>query len=123
MKKLHEQKSKLWFLKYVIFDDRIKIQSPLLFYWFEIRFDDIEKIEIRKGPVFLDMWRQGLSLSYWFLPFRIIKCDLVDFFEHIMIEKRRGYWKQIRFTPRDTKKFFDILIRAVESRNRNCYIT
>jgi hypothetical protein len=120
MKKLYEQKSKFGFLKYVIFDDRIKIQSPLLFYWFEIKFDEIEKIEVRKGPVFLDMWKQGLGPSYWFLPFRVIKCDLADFFEHIMIEKRRGYCKQIRFAPRDTKKFFDILVRALESRKRTC---
>ena len=47
MEKIHEERNwKSLFLKYEIYADRIRIQSILPFYHFDISYDNIEKTEI-----------------------------------------------------------------------------
>jgi len=94
--------------KYVIYADRIKIQSPLRVYWFDIPYDDVEKVEIRSPPVVWDAYKQGILFTRKYF-FRIYKNDLADLFRHVSIEKRRGFWRQIRIAPRNPEIFYSVL--------------
>ncbi len=91
-------------MKYTIYNDRIRVQGFPGFYFFEIRFEYIERVEIKKGPVFKD---SGSILVH--------KNDLADLFEHIAIVKRIGVWKEIRITPKEPKRFYDIFRDAIKS--------
>lgn len=56
MKKIHGERNwKSLFLKYGIYDDRIRIQSMLPFYCFDISYDNVEKIEVGSPPVIWDV--------------------------------------------------------------------
>lgn len=115
IKKLHEERNwKSLFLKYEIYDDRIRIQSILPFYWFDIPYDNIEKIEIGSPPVIWDMIKKGYFSSKYGFGFRTLKNDLADLSRHITIEKRNGYWKQLRITPRNPEKFYRTLTGALQ---------
>lgn len=114
-REIYEETSRGTFLnprRYVICDDRIKIQSPLRVYWFNIPFDDIEKVEIRNPPVIWDAYKQGILFSRKYF-FRIYKNDLADLFRHISIEKRSGFWRQIRIAPKNPDKFYNVLCEAI----------
>lgn len=116
MKKIHEERNwKSLSLKYEIWDDRIRIQTLLLFYWFDIPFSNIEKVEIGNPPVVWDIIKKGYIISprHWF-GMRILKNDLADLSLHITIEKKKGIWKQIRITPKDPEKFRNILLSAMK---------
>ncbi len=115
MKKLYEERNwKSLFLKYEIYASRIRIQSIIPFYWFDIPYENIEKIEISYPPVFWDMIKRGYFSQKYAFGFRILKNDLADLSRHITIEKGNGYWRQIRITPRDPEKFYRTLIDAMQ---------
>tara|TARA_B100000315_G_scaffold225279_1_gene231398 strand:- start:252 stop:569 length:318 start_codon:yes stop_codon:yes gene_type:complete len=99
MKIYEERNGKSMFLKYTIYTDRIKVQGFPGFYSFNIRFNDIERVEIKRGPVFKDFPRSK----------RILKNDLADLFEHITIVKKTGFWREVRITPKAPKRFLNIL--------------
>jgi len=90
-------------MNYTIYNDRIRIQGFPGFYFFDIKFRDIDSVEIRRGPIFRDFSRTK----------RILKNDLADLFEHIAIVKRMGFWREIRITPKEPKRFLDILQDAI----------
>jgi len=100
-----ERNPKSLFMKYTIYDDRIRIQGFPGFYKFDVKFSDIELVEIRKGLVIRDISRSR----------RILKNDLADLFEHIAIVKRTGLWREIRITPKNPKRFLDILREAIRN--------
>ena len=106
MIKIYEERNvKSMFLKYTIYTDRIRVQGFPGFYSFDIRFNDIERVEIRKGPVFRDFPRST----------RILKNDLADLFEHVAIVKKTGLWREVRITPKEPKRFLDILKDAIRT--------
>lgn len=106
MIKIYEERNaKSLFMKYTIYNDRIRVQGFPGFYNFDIKFSDIERVEIRKGPILRDFSRSK----------RILKNDLADLFEHVAIVKRTGLWKEVRITPKEPKRFLDILKDAVRS--------
>jgi len=105
-----KNEERIWkslFLRYSIYEDRIRIQSILIFYHFDIPYEDIEKVDICNPPVVWDIIKNRkryLTRKYGF-GFRIIKNDLADLSRHIAIEKRTGYWRQIRITPKNPEEF------------------
>ena len=101
--------------KYVVYSDRIKIQSPLRVYWLDIPYDDIEKVEIRNPPVVWDAYKQGILFTRKYF-FRIYKNDSADLFKHISIEKRSGFWRQVRIAPRNPERFCVILRDVIKKR-------
>lgn len=115
MVKLYEERNwKSLFLKYEIYEDKIRIQSILPFYFFNISHDDISKIEIGNPPVIWDVIKKGyFSWKYWF-GLRILKNDLADLSKHITIEKKKGFWKQVRITPKNTLDFYNTLNDALK---------
>ena len=117
-RKIYEETSRsIWpfSCKYLVYSDKIRIQSPLRFYWFEIPYDDIVKVELRNPPVFWDAYKQGILFTRKYF-FRIYKNDLADLFRHISIEKRNGFWRQIRIAPRNPETFYRVLQDAIKKR-------
>jgi hypothetical protein len=100
-----ERNAKSLFMKYTIYNDRIRIQGFPGFYFFDIKFSNIEQVEIKRGLVIRDFSK----------PRFIHKNDLADLFEHVAIVKRSGLCKEVRITPKNPKRFADILIDAVRS--------
>ncbi len=108
MVKLYEERNwKSLFLKHEIHNDKIRIQSILPFYFFDVAYDEIAKIEIGNPPVIWNVIKKGyFSRKYWF-GIRILKNDLADLSKHITIEKKKGFWKQIRITPKNFMDFYN----------------
>jgi len=108
--KLHEEKNwKSLYLTYEIHDDKLKIQSILPFYWYNIPFENIENLEVRSPPVIWDIIKRRKEYweKYW-LGFRSIKNDLADLSKHITVIKKTGFWKEIRITPQNPERFKEI---------------
>ena len=115
MKKIQEERNwKSLFLKYEIYGDRIRIQSILPFYCFDISYDNVEKIEVGSPPVIWDVIKRRYYYPKYGFGLRILKNDLADLSRHITIEKKRGFWKQIRITPRNPEKFYRTLTDAMQ---------
>jgi len=115
-KKIYEEVSRgIWpfSCRYLVYSDRIKIQSPLRFYWFDIPYDDIVKVELRNPPVVWDAYKQDILFTRKYF-FRIYKNDLADLFRHISIEKKNGFWRQIRIAPRNPERFYRVLQDAIK---------
>ena len=106
------------FLKYEIFDDKVRIQSILPFYRFDISYDNIEKVEIGSPPVFWDKIKKGYYSAKYGFGFRILKNDLADLSRHVTIEKRNGCWKQIRITPENPEESYRTLISAIQEHKK-----
>ncbi|MFQ6095179.1 MAG: hypothetical protein ACE5NN_03440 [Candidatus Bathyarchaeia archaeon] len=120
-KKVHEEISRgVWpfSCKYEVYSDRIKIQSPLRFYWFDIPYDDIEKVELGNPPVIWDAYKRGILFTRKYF-FRIYKNDSADLFRHVSIEKRSGFWRQIRIAPRNPERFLEVLLDIIKKRRHN----
>lgn len=97
---LHSERNwKSLFLTYEIHTDKLRLQSLLIFYWFEIPYTDIKFVRVGKPLVFLDAIKNKDNVQ-------ILKNDLADLFEHLVVQKKTGIWKQIRFTPRNPKEFY-----------------
>lgn len=79
---------------YRIFADRIELQCRFPFFrkTFVIRKSELISIDIYRPPV--------LRSSLWAL-----KIDLADLNLHVGIKRRRGFFKQLRFTPQDPREF------------------
>ena len=97
---------------YVIYMDRIMIQTPLRVYWIDIRYDDVERVEVRNPPVFWDAYKQGILFTREYF-FRIYKNDPADLFRHVSITKMSGFWRQVRIAPRNPEIFCNILRDAI----------
>jgi hypothetical protein len=57
-----------------------------------INKDDLISIDLFKPPV--------IRTTFWAL-----KLDLADLNEHVGIKRKKGFFKQLRFTPEDPKEF------------------
>jgi hypothetical protein len=120
MGKLYEERNwKSLFLKYEVHDDRIRIQSIFPIYFFDIPFRDLAKIEIGRPPVIWDVIKKGYFSPGYGFGVRILKNDLADLSTHITIEKKNGFWKQIRITPKDTEAFYRVLIDTFQKHQKS----
>jgi len=116
MTKLHEESHwKGMFHKYEIHNDRLKLDSIMPLQTLEIHFDTIERIELGQAPVILDMLKKGYMTPEYGFGLRVLKNDLADLFEHVVIEAKVGYWKQYRITPNDAQLFHDLLELAMDN--------
>jgi len=79
---------------YSIYDDRIELRCRFLFFntTLVVKKDDLISIDIFKPPV--------IKTTFWAL-----KLDLADLSEHVGIKKKKGVFKQLRFTPHDPQEF------------------
>ncbi|MFC1700872.1 hypothetical protein ACFLZ0_01930 [Patescibacteria group bacterium] len=110
-----ERNCKSLFLKYEIYNNKLRIQTLLIFYFLEIPFEDIERVEIGHPPVFWDIIKKNKVNPKHGFGVRILKNDLADLFKHIIIIKKKGYWKEIRITPENPDDFLNILNRCLGS--------
>ena len=104
----------LW-QKYEIFHDRVELHT-----WvgtFKIPFDQIEKIEVY--PPVLKSLRMHLRNC---LPIGI-KLDAVDFKEHVVLDKERGFIRHILFTPEDPAEFKRVVDEHLAQFRKNPNVT
>ena len=78
--------------EYRIYKDRIELQSRQLFLKFVVPFDELHTINVYKPPV--------IKTTFWAL-----KIDLADLYEHVGIKREKGWFKKIRFIPKNPKEF------------------
>jgi hypothetical protein len=80
--------------EYSIYADRIELKCrfPFITKTLVIKKDDIISIDTFKPPVF----RTSI---------RALKLDLADLNEHVGINRKNGFFKQLRFTPENPKEF------------------
>ena len=80
--------------EYYIYADRIELRCrfPFITKTLVIKRDDLISIDIFKPPV--------IKTTFWSLTL-----DQADFNEHIGIQRRNGFFKQLRFTPGNPKEF------------------
>ena len=84
-------------------DRGVRLSAPgLLYFPVIIPYDDIEAVEQRKGPVIMDNFRDGHGVMY---HLQVLKLDLADLRRHIMIRKRTGFFREVRFCPRNLDGF------------------
>ncbi len=85
----------------------------MLLFSFDIPFSDIEKVEIGHPPVFWDIIKKKKVNPEYGFGIRILKNDLADLFKHVIIAKKKGYWKEVRITPESPEDFLNILNRCL----------
>jgi hypothetical protein len=80
--------------EYSIYADRIELKCrfPFITKTLIINKDDIISIDTFKPPV------RCTSI-------KALKLDLADLNEHVGINRKNGFFKQIRFTPKSPKEF------------------
>ena len=80
--------------EYSIYADRIELKCkfPFITKTLVIKKNDIISIDTFKPPVF----RTSI---------RALKLDLADLNEHVGINRKNGFFKQLRFTPEHPKEF------------------
>ena len=88
------QLKNLW-QTYRIFSNRIELKLRP-FGCIIIPFAQIAKIEKRSPLVVLDLFRGKTPIVEMI---RTLKLDFADFYVHLDIEKRAGFWRHFRFTP------------------------
>ena len=81
---------------YKIYDDHIELDFRIFFTKILISKDELVAIDIHKPPV--------IRTAFWAL-----KLDLADFYTHIAIKRNSGFFKQIRFTPKNPYEFKQIV--------------
>lgn len=77
---------------YKIFEDRIELKAKVLFKKFIIKKEDLIYCKICPPPV--------IRTRFWAL-----KLDLADFYSHLEIKRRSGFFKYLRFTPDNLEEF------------------
>lgn len=80
--------------EYSIFADRIELKCrfPFVNQTLIIQRDALVSIEVYQPPV--------IRTTFWAL-----KLDLADLHEHVGIERKSGFFRQLRFTPENPKEF------------------
>ena len=80
--------------KYSIYSDRIELRCrfPFVTKTLVTKKEDLISIDTYKPPVIRT-------------TFRALKLDLADLNEHVGIKRRKGFFKQLRFTPENPKAF------------------
>jgi len=80
--------------EYSIYSDRIELRCRFPFFskTLVVKKDDLVSIDIFKPPV--------IRTTFWAL-----KLDLADLKEHVGIQRKIGFFKQLRFTPENPEEF------------------
>jgi hypothetical protein len=92
----------LW-QNYSIFSDRVEFKS--LIGTIKIPFDNIESIEVQESDV-AGLLKGDLKLKN-FKP--AIKLDWANFLEHVVLDKKEGFFKRFLFTPDNPEEFKSVL--------------
>jgi hypothetical protein len=98
----------LW-QKYCVYPDRIELKSWLLLRTFSIPAQDIIDVEVRHRGAIADLWR-GRSLASCLA----LKIDWADFFTHVVLRKRTGLARHVRFTPDEPEEFVEACRRIMK---------
>jgi hypothetical protein len=95
----------LW-QQYRIYRDRLELPARVLFHTITVPIDDIHTVEVRPS-VFSG--RKWLTVG--------IKIDNCDFFRHVVLTKRTGFFlKCIGFSPDEPEKFVEICQSVLRDR-------
>jgi hypothetical protein len=86
----------LW-QQYRIYQDRIELQSWILFHTVVLPTDEIGSVEVR--PSVFRGWK-GLTWG--------IKIDNCDLCRHVLLKRKSGLFKRIGFSPDEPEKFVEI---------------
>jgi len=81
----------LW-QEYRVYPDRLELQAWTLFHTIVIPANDIVKIQV--CPTFFS---GGITWG--------IKLDNADFYRHVLVRRKTGFFKTIAFTPDDPDEF------------------
>ncbi len=84
----------LW-QKYRIFNDRIELRGFCFCRRIVIPADEVEEVQVFSPPV--------IKTVFWAL-----KLDLADLYRHVGIRRKRGLFKNLRFTPDDPERFCEV---------------
>ena len=105
---LYTSKRTVWNLwqEYRIYRDRLELQSWALFHTIVVPANEIQALEVR--PSILGGLPRGMTLG--------IKNDLCDLCLHVLLTKKRGFFKRIGFSPDDPEKFVEICQSIVPGR-------
>ena len=95
---------------YSVHDDRIEIATPLLSWG--VPFEDLRLAAVRPPFVALDLLRGDHGLQR--TP-RALKIDLADLREHVAVDLRKGFFRQLRITPDDPSAFVEALMAALSA--------
>lgn len=79
---------------YSLYADRIELRCRFPFFaqTLVIPKEDLVSIDVFQPPV--------IRTTFWAL-----KLDMADFNEHVGIERRSGFFRQLRFTPENPREF------------------
>jgi hypothetical protein len=79
---------------YTVYPDRIELRCRFPFMWktLVVKKEDLVAIDVFKPPVIRTTWRA-------------LKLDLADLKAHVGLERKSGFFKQLRFTPEDPEAF------------------
>ena len=79
---------------YSIYSDRIELRCrfPFVTKTLVIEKDDLISIDTYRPPVIRT-------------TFRALKLDLADLNEHVGIKRKKGFFRQLRFTPENPEEF------------------
>jgi len=86
----------LW-QQYRIYRDRLELQSWILFHTVVVPTNEIQDVEVRPS-VFSG--QKGFTWG--------IKIDNSDLCRHVLLTKKRGFFKRIGISPDDPEKFVEI---------------
>lgn len=87
--------------EYRIFSDRIELKSRLFSKTFVIPRQEIVSIALYRPPV--------IRTVFWAL-----KLDLADINEHVGLVRKKGWFKQLRFTPQNPQAFVIVAQREMD---------
>ncbi|THB75454.1 MAG: hypothetical protein D6B25_11950 [Desulfobulbaceae bacterium] len=89
--------------RYALYGDRIELSCKFFFCkkTFVIFKDDLYSISLHKPPVVRTTW--------WAL-----KLDLADLSDHVGLHRKRGIFKELRFTPDNPDEFVATVNRILE---------
>ncbi|MCU7960392.1 MAG: hypothetical protein KZQ58_10420 [gamma proteobacterium symbiont of Bathyaustriella thionipta] len=86
---------------YRIFNDRIELECRIFFRTIIIPKNGVVRVAVYSPPV--------IRSRFWAL-----KLDLADFYPHVEMERKTGWFKHLRFTPADPEKFKKLVLEWMQ---------
>jgi hypothetical protein len=93
--------------EYRVYDDRVELHT--LFGTWRVPFEQIEGVEVNE-PIVKAVMHGRFDFSHW--PGQV-KIDLADMYEHVTLDKSKGFARKIHFTPQDSMGFKSALEKAL----------
>ncbi len=86
----------LW-QQYTIYPNRLELQAWVLLHTLVVPIEEIETIEVRPS-----VFGGGKGITWG------VKIDNCDFFRHVLLTRKSGFFKRIAFTPDHPERFAEV---------------